>query len=120
MLHGHVFVPHLLRLVLGMNQNIVQILSHVYLRSGHLYPGGKPALRVVGKVLLLYLHLLDQLRNQTVFLAQQRRKQMFLLQLLIAVLIGKLFTIVNRFDRFLCKLLNVHNHTSSFCLFAYN
>ena len=36
MLYGHIFVPHLLRLVLGIDQHIIQILADKHLTALYL------------------------------------------------------------------------------------
>ena len=61
MLHGNVFVSHLLRLVLRRGQDHVQVLSHIYLAALHLHALCDRFLRSVYKMLLLNSHFLNQL-----------------------------------------------------------
>ena len=54
-------------------------------------------LGVIHKMLLLNLHLLNQLRNQSILLPHECNQKMLLLDLLISIFIGKLLAIVNGF-----------------------
>ena len=54
-------------------------------------------LGVIPEVLLLNLHLLNQLRNQSILLPHEGNQKMLLLDLLISIFIGKLLAIVNGF-----------------------
>ncbi len=60
MLDGHVLVPHLLCLVLGMNQDIVQILPDIHLPALHLGALRESLLHAVRKQRPLDSHLLQQ------------------------------------------------------------
>ena len=114
MLNRNIFVSHMLSLILRMNQNIVQILADSEFSAGHLHSGSQLVLRILRKMRKVNFHLFDQFRDQSILLLQQCNKQMLLFQLLITVITGKLFTIVDCLSGLLCKFLNVHSTPSFF------
>ena len=109
MLHGHILISQLLCLVLRPQKHIVQILAHIGLSPLNLGALCHRPLCAVHKMLLLDLHLLYQLQNQTVLQSQQAVQQMLLFNLLISVLIGCLFAPFHSLEGFLRKFLYVHN-----------
>ncbi len=88
MLHGHVLVPQLLRLILGVYQHLVQVGSHIYLAALNLGALCDGLLHPVHEVVLLNLHFLYQLQDQAVFHLQQAVEQMLLLNLLVPVFVS--------------------------------
>ena len=86
MLHGHVLVPQLPGLVLGVDQDFVQVGSHISPAALDFGALGNRFLHPVREVLLLNLHLLNQLQNQAVLDGQQAVEQMLLFDFLVPVL----------------------------------
>ena len=61
MLHGHIFIPERLCLVLGIDQHLVQHLTDIDLSALHLRALVQSLLHAVDKMLLLNFHLFYQL-----------------------------------------------------------
>ncbi len=87
-LHGHILVSQLLRLVLGVYQHLVQVCPHIYLAALNLGALRDRLLHPVHEVLLLDLHLLYQLQNQAVLHLQQAVEQMLLFDFLVSVFVS--------------------------------
>ena len=115
MLDGDILVAQLLRFLFRVQHGFVQIRTDLQPHVRTLYLGQRPQqlLRLLHEIVRVNPHLLDQPQNQAVFDGQQTVKQMLLRQLLIAVIIGKLFHSVDGFNRFLCKFVNVHSVSSA-------
>ncbi len=108
MLYRYILVSQLLCLILCADQHLVQVGSYINLSSLYLGAFGQGLLHTAYKMFLLNLHLLYQLQNQAVLHREQAVEKMFLLNLLVAVFIGKLFTAFHGLHGFLCKFLYVH------------
>ena len=108
MLYRDILVSHLFRLVLRADQRLVQILADISLAAGYLWSSFDCLLQTVFKIGLLNAHLLDEPGNQGILLVNKRIQKMLLLNLLIPVIGSNLFKIVDCFDGFLCKFLNIH------------
>ena len=50
----------------------------------------------------------DKLRAKSVAFLEKRQQKMRIRQLLVCVLLGNHLCAVDRFDRFLCKVLSIH------------
>ena len=61
MLYGNILVSHLLCLIFGTDQGLIQILAYKYLTALHLHALLHRVLCPAYKMLLLNLHLLDEL-----------------------------------------------------------
>ena len=115
MLNGNILVSHLLCHILSADERLVQILSDIRTAAAYLYFSIQCLIQTVLKILLLDLHLLNQLCNQAVFLMKQGVEQMLFLDLLMSKLISNLFQIIHCFDGFLRKFADVHKRTSHLC-----
>ena len=71
MLNGDIFVSHVLCFIFGRNQYLIQIIANIWLTTGDLRPLLNSGFHAIDKILRLYLHLLYQLLDQTVFLIHQ-------------------------------------------------
>ncbi len=108
MLYGDILVPHLFCLILCADQGLVKILADISLAAGYLRSSLNRLFQAVIKISLLDPHLLDEPGNQGIVLMNKRVQQVLLLDLLISVIRSNLLKIVDCFDRFLCKFLNIH------------
>ena len=110
MLNAYILIAKLLSFVLRADQDLVEVPADIYSRAGtaDLGDAGQGSLRRLQECLRVYTHLLYKLQDQAVFYSQKTVKQMFLLDLLISVFIGKLFALVDSFNGLLCKFLYIH------------
>ena len=113
MLHGYVFVPHGFGFIFSMDQDLIQIIAHIQFPvSADLRKPVYCLGRLIGKQLSGNVHPGDQLQDQAVLQGQQAVKQMLLLQLLVAVVIGQFLTVLYCFHRFLGKFIDIHIRSS--------
>ena len=117
MLHRDILIAQRLRLILCVDQHLIQVLSDKYLSAADLHAGRQLTFRIVLKMCQLNLHLLDQLRDQSIRLLQKRHQKVLLLDLLISVFISQFLAVVDCFHGFLCEFLNVHKSSSFHDLF---
>ena len=118
MLHRDILISQSLRLTLRADQDTVTVAADINLPIAalHLDKPLDQLLAPVCELLRVNPHLLDQLRNQRIVQRQQRIKQMLLPDLLIAILIRQLLTVIHGLHRILCEFLNIHNiKASSYC-----
>ena len=95
-LDGHIFVPHGLCLILGLDQGFIEVRSYIrFAAAAHLDAGVKGVPDCIGIHLRLYIHLLDKLHNEAVFLLIQSIKKMFLFDFLVAEVVGDFFEVLN-------------------------
>ncbi len=97
MLHADIGVTHALCLILRINQNPVQFLPDTQFSALHLRQTLKHASNLCGKYRHIDIHLLKQLRDQALAVRQKRIEQMLGPKLLIAEIVSRLFTALNRF-----------------------
>ena len=108
MLHRYIFVAHALGFVLGVVQRVVEVLTNVLLPALGFHLFVQRMLQAVLESAAVDAHFIQELRDQTTVLVQQRVEQMFLLDLLIAEVHGDLLQIVDGFHGFFCKSINLH------------
>ena len=72
MLHRHILVSHLLRLILRMDQRLVKILTDILIAALYLCALPQRLLRAVHDQTLIDPHLLHELEDQAVLLRKQR------------------------------------------------
>ena len=115
MLHGYIFVLHGLGCSFGCLNGAVEVGRNVNFAC-------LAADRYLGQLVDFCLdgglkggkgqsHSGQKLRNQAVFLLKQGKKQVCLLNLLVAVLLRDVLRALNGFQRFLGKLICVHGNT---------
>ena len=71
MLYRDIFISHCLSFILCTDQSLVQVLSKTKLATGYLNLSIQCLIQRISEIILIYLHLLDQFKNQAVFLFQQ-------------------------------------------------
>ena len=71
MLDRDIFISHCLGFILCTDQSLVQVLSETELTTGYLNSGIQCLIQRISEIVLIYLHLLNQFKNQAVFLFQQ-------------------------------------------------
>ena len=71
MLYRNIFVSHCLGFILCTDQSLVQVLSETEFTAGYLNLSIQCLIQRISEIILIYLHLLDQFKNQAVFLFQQ-------------------------------------------------
>ena len=109
MLDRHIVVSHGLCLVLRPVQGVIEGLADVALPgAGHLGELAQQLFVALLEILRLDLHPLQQLDEQAVILAEQCLDQMFLIDLLVAVLPCYLFRILQSLHGFLCESADIH------------
>ena len=109
MLYGDILVPHLLRLILCIDQCLVQILADIRLAASRYFRALiQSGIQCIFKILLLDPHLLDQPGGQRVILMHQSIHQMFLFDLLVTIIRSSLLEHIYSFDGLLCKFLYIH------------
>ena len=112
MLNRDIFISHLLRLILGMDQDIVEILPHIRLSALYLRTFADRLLHPVDEKLPLDAHFLKELQDQAVILCQKGVEQMLLRQFLISVVRCDFLTVLDCLQRVLCKFIDIHGHPS--------
>ena len=118
-LDGNIFVAHPVGLLLRFIERAVHILRDVNLvrltaGAGHFGKLGKRALRRLLDRFGLHAHLGQHLRDQAVFLCQQRIEQVRLLDLHVAVFNGQGLCVLHSFPGFLRQLVDIHHCHSPF------
>ena len=110
MLDTDIFVAQALRLRLRSQQGLVHLTAHIHtaVAAMHLREALDAGQGTVFEGLGVYAHLFDQLQNEAVLKCQKAVQEMLLLNLLIAVFISQFFALVDCFNRFLCKFLDIH------------
>ena len=71
MLYRDIFISHCLGFILCTDQSLVQVLSETEFTAGYLNLSIQCLIQRISEIILIYLHLLDQFKNQAVFLFQQ-------------------------------------------------
>ena len=71
MLYRNIFVSHCLGFILCTDQSLVQVLSETEFTAGYLNLSIQCLIQRISEIILIYLHLLDQFKDQAVFLFQQ-------------------------------------------------
>ena len=71
MLYRDIFITHCLGFILCTDQSLVQVLSETELTAGYLNLSIQCLIQRISEIILIYLHLLDQFKNQAVFLCQE-------------------------------------------------
>ena len=114
MLYRDIIVSQRLGFLFRAQQDLIQGVADIDLGVGTLYLGQAVDLMlgVFCKAGRIDSHLFDQSADQGILQCQQRVQQVLLLDLLIAVFIGQLLTVVDGLYGLLCKFLNVHLCTS--------
>ena len=107
-LYGNIVITHGLCLILCADQHFIKIRTDPQISALYLHSLFKSLNSPVLKVLGIDLHLLHQFKDKRFVQPKQRVKQMLLFYLLIAVLHGQLFAVIDCLYRILCKFLNVH------------
>ena len=71
MLYRDIFISHCLGFILCTDQSLVQVLSETEFTTGYLNLSIQCLIQRISEIILIYLHLLDQFKDQAVFLFQQ-------------------------------------------------
>ena len=108
MLDGNIFVAHSLCLVFRLDKCLVQILSDIRLSALYLRIFIYKLFDTVFEILSVNLHFLYQLKYKAVILRKKIIKQVFLLYLLIAEVVGAFLKLLNRLYGLLRKFTYVH------------
>ena len=96
MLNGNIFVSHRLGFIFSLDKCLVQIRADVWLASADLYAAFDRCHNSIREHFRFYIHFLNELQNQAVFLCQKGIDQMLLLYFLIAEVICDLLQILDR------------------------
>ena len=71
MLYRDIFISHCLGFILCTDQSLVQVLSETELTAGYLNLSIQCLIQRISEIIFIYLHLLNQFKDQAVFLFQQ-------------------------------------------------
>ena len=108
MLYRDIFVAERLRFILREIQDVIQFLADIRPSALNLRQILHQLQHRILEVRKLDLHFRYKLRQKSILLCQQSVKEVFLVDLLVAMLGSCLFGKLNRFDGFLSKFLNIH------------
>ena len=98
MLYGHILIAHGLSLILGIDQYLIQVIADIKLTpSAYLRKLFKGLLCFIFKEFSLDAHFCNQLHNQAVLQGQKAVQQMGLIDLLVAILVSQLLTVLHCF-----------------------
>ena len=107
-LYGNILIAHGLRMLRCLRKRQVRPLRIVHIGTRYL----RETADLIGdgrlKLLHRHTHLLQKLCDQTVIDGDQRVEKMNLLHILISIFTDDILTVIDRFDRFLCKFINIH------------
>ena len=96
MLNGNIFVSHRLSFIFSLDERLVQIRADVRLASADLYAAFDCCHNSIREHFRFYIHFLNELQDQAVFLCQKSVDQMLLLYFLITEVICDLLQILDR------------------------
>ena len=124
MLHGYVFILHVVGLRLRRVERSVHILRDVYFallatRAGHARDAANGLFARLDETAGLCIQLLQKLGDQPALLVCQGISQMRLLNLLILILYGDGLRRLQRLQRFLREFLCVHKGSPPLTFFDY-
>ena len=71
MLYRDIFISHCLSFILCTDQSLVQVLSETEFTTGYLNLSIQCLIQRISEIIFIYLHLLNQFKDQAVFLFQQ-------------------------------------------------
>ena len=109
MLDGCVIVAHQFCFILRADDDFIQRTGKIHLYvSGYLNLLLNDLLGALLQEFRVDRHLLEKLRDQTVFLCKQRQQEVLLLDLLVSVFVRQLFALLNGLGRLLCESADIH------------